>query len=118
MTEVIFLELFSLIYPSRNFKIRKKKKTSNFFSEIIELIFRKEFACKRFEVDTKFTWLTTKQIHSNNQNEGRMVLMYMVRKALNFCSEDLDVAYPRKCVEKGIHIPLSKNGLFLITRLM
>ena len=48
-------------------------------------------------MDTKFTWLTTKQNNSNKQNEGRMVLMYMVRKALNFCVRDLDVAYPRKC---------------------
>ena len=69
-------------------------------------------------MNTKFSWLTTNQINSNKQNEGHMVLMYMVRKALNFCVGDLDVAYPRKCVEKGIHIPLSKNGLFLITRLM
>lgn len=76
-----------------------------------------------------------------------MVLMYMVRKALNFCVGDsrcglpsemqrgwievegTKIIYTNLCqievyfcdnarVEKGIHIPSNKNGLFLITRLL
>ena len=48
-------------------------------------------------MDTKLTWLMTMQNDPNKQNKGRMVLRYMVRKALNFCFGDLDVAYFRKC---------------------